>query len=57
MKSKQQTARLNQTPQETILVKLSDDGQEFTLFWSGTDLGPYALQGIWIAGARLNGFG
>jgi hypothetical protein len=30
-------------PQETIWVKLSDDGQEFSLFWSGTDLGPYAL--------------
>ena len=33
----------NASPQDTILVKLSDDGQEFTLFWSGTDLGPYAL--------------
>ena len=33
----------NASPQETILVKLSDDGQEFTLLWSGTDLGPYAL--------------
>jgi len=33
----------NASPQETILVKLSADGQEFTLFWSGTDLGPYAL--------------
>ena len=33
----------NASPQETILVKLSDDGQEFTLRWSGTDLGPYAL--------------
>ena len=33
----------NASPQETILVKLSGDGQEFTLIWSGTDLGPYAL--------------
>src|SRR2546427_726401 len=33
----------NALPQETILAKLSDDGQEFTLFWSGTELGPYAL--------------
>ncbi len=33
----------NASPQDTIWVKLSDDGQEFTLFWSGTDLGPYAL--------------
>ena len=33
----------NASPQETILVKLSDDGKEFTLLWSGTDLGPYAL--------------
>ena len=33
----------NASPQETILVKLSEDGQEFTLLWSGTDLGPYAL--------------
>ena len=33
----------NASPQDTILVKLSDDGQEFTLFWSGTDFGPYAL--------------
>jgi hypothetical protein len=33
----------NASPRETIWVKLSDDGQEFTLFWSGTDLGPYPL--------------
>jgi hypothetical protein len=33
----------NASPQETILVRLSDDGKEFTLHWSGTDLGPYAL--------------
>jgi len=33
----------NASPQETVLVKLSNDGQEFTSFWSGTDLGPYAL--------------
>lgn len=33
----------NASPQENILVKLSDDGQEFTLLWSGTDLGPYPL--------------
>jgi len=33
----------NASPQETIFVKLSEDGQEFTLLWSGTDLGPYAL--------------
>jgi hypothetical protein len=33
----------NASPQETVLVKLSEDGQEFTLLWSGTDLGPYAL--------------
>src|SRR6266516_3588694 len=33
----------NASPQETILVKLSDDGQDVTLLWSGTDLGPYAL--------------
>ena len=33
----------NASPQETIFVKLSEDGQEFTLLWSGSDLGPYAL--------------
>ncbi len=38
-----EAGRTNAPPQETILVKLSADGQEFTLLWSGTDLGPYAL--------------
>src|ERR1043165_6556347 len=33
----------NDLPRETIFVKLSADGQEFTLIWSGADLGPYAL--------------
>src|SRR5437667_8743495 len=33
----------NASPQETILVKLSDDGQEFTLLWSGIALGTHAL--------------
>ena len=28
---------------DVILVKISGDGQEFTLIWFGTDLGPYAL--------------
>jgi len=38
-----EVGRTNASPQGTIGVKLSDDGQEFTLLWSGTDLGPYAL--------------
>src|SRR5437016_11019336 len=38
-----EVGRTNAPLQETILVKLSADGQEFTLLWSGTDLGPYAL--------------
>jgi hypothetical protein len=33
----------NASPQEIIFVKLSEDGQEFTLLWSGTELGPYPL--------------
>ena len=28
---------------DAIRVKLSDDGLEFTLRWSGSELGPYSL--------------
>src|SRR5437016_3916645 len=44
------------SPQETILVKLSDDGQEFTLLWSGTDLGPYALPAYLDRGSETKRF-
>ncbi len=33
----------NTTSQGALWIKLSADGQEFTLLWSGSELGPYAL--------------
>src|SRR5216117_517126 len=46
----------NTSPEETILVKLSDDGQEFTLLWSGTELGPYALPAYLDRGSETKRF-
>src|SRR6266487_631001 len=46
----------NASPKEIILVKLSDDGQEFTLLWSGTELGPYALPAYLDRGSETKRF-